>query len=118
MRDIYCHTKSIRVLDPVLAVRCIYCSRIAVDVIEAHIGSVHDVNAPQLGILDVEILDTDIGDIPKNQRHWSTGLGIALLGRIPCISVAINATSTMSIDGDVLACYNESSGMVLEGDGV
>lgn len=112
------HTKSVCILDPVFAVRSIYRSRIAVDVIEAHIGSVHDIYAPQLGIFDVEIIDTDIGYIPKYKRHRSAGLRVAFLGCVPCIPVAVNSTSAIPINPDILASDNEPSGVVLEGNWV
>lgn len=112
------HTKSVRILDPVFTVWRIYRSRIAVDVIEAHIGSVHDIYTPQLGIFDVEIIDTDIGYVPKYKRHWSAGLRIAFLGCVPCIPIAVDATSAVPINPDILTSDDEPSGVVLEGNWV
>lgn len=110
------YTKSVCILDPVFAVWCIYRSRIAVDVIEAHIGSVHDIYSPQLGVFDVEIFDTNIGYIPKYKRHWSTGLCVAFLGCVPCVPITIDTTSAVSIDRDIVARDNEPSSVVLEGN--
>ena len=110
------YTKSVCILDPVCAVWCIYRSRIAVDVIEAHIGSVHDIYGPQLGIFNVEILDTDIEYIPKHKGHRSAGLCVAFLGCVPCVPITIDTTSAVSINRDIVACDNEPSSVVLEGN--
>jgi hypothetical protein len=111
-------TETICILHPILAIGCIYCSRIAVDVVETHVGSVHNVDTPQLGILDVEIFNTDIGYIPKHKRHWSSGFCIAFLCSVPFIPISINATSTISINSDILTRDNKPGGVVLECDGV
>jgi hypothetical protein len=111
-------TKSICILDPVLTIWCIYCGCIAVNVIEAHVGSIHDVYAPQLGILDVEVLDADIGYIPEDKWHRSAWLGITFLGCVPYIPVAVDAASAMSVNRDVVARDNKSGGMILEGNWV
>jgi hypothetical protein len=71
-----------------------------------------------LGILDVEILDTHVGYIPKHKWHWSSGLCIAFLCSVPCIPITINATSAISINSDILTCDDKPSGVVLERDGV
>lgn len=112
------HTKSVCILDPVFAVWRIYRSRIAVDVIKAHIGSVHDIYAPQLGIFDVETFDTDIGYVPKYKRHRSAGLRVAFLGCVPCIPIAVYSTSAVPINPDVLTGDNEPGGVILEGNRV
>jgi hypothetical protein len=105
-------------LYPVLAIGCIYCGRIAIDVVETHIGSIHNVDTPQLGILDVEIFNTDIGYIPKHKGHWSSGFCIAFLCSVPRIPISINATSAISINSDILTRDNKPGGVVLECDGV
>ena len=112
------HTKSVCILNPILAIWRIYRSRIAVDVIEAHIGPVHDIYAPQLGIFDVEIIDTDIRYVPKYKRHRSARLRVAFLGCVPCIPIAVDATSAVPINPNILASDNEPSGVVLEGNWV
>ena len=56
--------EAVRVLDPILAERCVDSRRVASDSTEVHVGAVHNVQAPELWILDIEVCYCDIRDIP------------------------------------------------------
>lgn len=111
-------TKPICILHPILAVRRIDRSGVDVDVIEAHVLAIHDIQAPQLRVLDVEIVHAHFRRVPEHKRHWPAWLGIASFGCIPGVSIAINTAGSVSVDSDIASGNNESSCVVLECDRV
>jgi hypothetical protein len=64
------------------------------------------------------VFDLDITDVPEHKLHWASRLSIGLLSSIPGVSTTINATGSMTIDADTLARNNETSMMILKGNGV
>lgn len=112
------HTKSIRILHPVLAVRRIYRSGIAVDIIEAHIRPIHNVQAPERRVFDEEIVDPHFRDIPKDEGHRSPRLRDSLFRRIPGIAVAVDPASPMPVNTNVIPRDDESSSMILKCNGI
>jgi hypothetical protein len=111
-------TKPIRILHPILSIRRIDRRSIVIDIIKAHIGPIHDIQAPQRRILDEEILHHDIGYIPKDEGHRPSRLRVALLDVVPGVAVAVDSAGAVPFDGDVLPCDDEGGVVVLEGDGV
>ena len=69
-------TESVRVLHPVPAPRRFGARCVRVDVLEDHVCSVHDVDAPELRLEDVEVFDAHRGDVPELEGYgpaWSGG---------------------------------------------
>lgn len=60
------------------------------------------------------MLHVDVAGVPENEGHWSSWLSDRLLDIIPGISIAIDATSSVSIDVDTLSADDESSMVILE----
>ena len=111
-------TKAIGVLHPIIAPGGIHGRGVAVDVVEAHVGPVHNVDTPQGRVLDVETVDNDLGDIPPDKGHGTPRLRVTLLGIVPGIAVAVDASGAVAIDGDIVAADDEAGVVVLEGNGV
>ena len=111
-------TKAISVLNPIGTIRCLGSCSITQDIVEGHVCSVHDVQAPQRRLLDEEIGDCDVAHVPKDERHRSPRLGMSRFRSIPDIAVTIDPPGSIAIDGDVIPGNNEASVMVLEGDGI
>ena len=71
-------TETIGILYPVIAVWCLRTRRIRVDVIKDHVSPVLDIDAPELRLYNVEILNSHIGYVPKHEWHrptWTRGPG-------------------------------------------
>jgi hypothetical protein len=111
-------TESIRILNPILTVRRVYRSCIGVNVVESHVRSIHNVQAPQRWVLDIEVVHVDFGDIPENERHWTSRLCVAFFRGIPHVSIAVNSARAVSINGNVVAGDDEAGVVVLEGNWV
>lgn len=61
-------TESISVLNPVCSRRGLTRNSACADVLEIHIGAVHDIDRPEGRLVDVEVLDMNVGDIPEMER--------------------------------------------------
>lgn len=94
--------------------RSIQRSCIAVDIVESHIRPIHNIQAPELRVLDKEVVDVDFGHVPKHERHWSTGLSVSCFCSVPDIAISIDTTRAIPVDCDVAAGDDEASSVVLE----
>lgn len=113
------HTEAISVLHPIVAVWSLRAGSVDVDVVEYDISSIHHIDRPQLRLYDVEVLDRHIRDIPEYEGHWASGLScawraVAPLSIIPDLAIAIDPTSTVTINADVVASYDKASCVVLK----
>jgi hypothetical protein len=69
-------TEAVGVLHPVVAMWRFWACRICVDVVKDHISAVLNVDAPQLRLYDMKVLNHHIGYVPKHKWHgaaWSCG---------------------------------------------
>lgn len=72
----------------------------------------------------MEVPDFDIADVPQNKRHGATRTGCAHKGalclvpliEVPNLTVAVNSTSAIPVNPDVVSGQYEASCMVLELD--
>ena len=64
------------------------------------------------------MLDQDIADVPKDKGHRPPGLCDGLLGVVPSIAGAVDATRAVAVDVNSLAADHEPGMVVLEGNWV
>ena len=110
--------ESVCILQPILPKGRIHRRRIAGDALEVHVGAIHNVQRPQLRVLDIEILHYDIAHVPNDERHRPPWLREVLLHIVPSIPVAIDAAGAVPVDPDTLTSDNEAGMVVLESDRV
>lgn len=60
-------TESIGVLNPVLAFRRIVREGTAGDVLECEVRPVHNVERPELGLVDIEVVDRGVCNVPEDE---------------------------------------------------
>ena len=110
--------ESVRVLDPVLAVRGTGRGRIVQKVGKAQIATVHDIGRPERRVDILEVVDLDVAGVPEHESHRAAIFGIALFGLVPDVSVAKNASRPVPIDCEPVAAEDDGSNVVLEVDKV
>jgi hypothetical protein len=71
-----------------------------------------------LRVLDVEVVHTHFGRIPKDKGHRPSRLSITSLGCIPSISIAVNTPGPMSVDFDIIPGNDKTCCVILERDGI
>lgn len=109
-------TKSVRILYPIFSPRGFGGGSVTINLVKPHIGPVHDIQTPQRGILDEELLDCNVRYVPEYKRHGTAWLRIACFCSIPGIAIAVNAPCSVAVNLDVVSSEHERSPMVLEGD--
>jgi hypothetical protein len=79
-----------------------------------HVRAIHDVQGPQLRILDVEVLNPDLAYIPEYKWHRSPRLREILLCVIPDVAVTVDATSPVPVDSYPITSNDETGMVILE----
>jgi hypothetical protein len=105
-------------LNPVRAKRGFRRSGVAQDIVEPHIGAIHDIDTPQWRLFDEEILYRDVAYIPPYEGHRPPRLRIPSLCCVPNIAVPIDATSTEAVNVDVVTSEDDTCVVVLESNGI
>lgn len=100
-------TELISILNPIFSIRRLRSRGITIQLIKPHISPVHDVATPQWGLFDEELLDRHVRDVPEDKRHRSSGKSRPCFGGVPGISIAVDSSSAVAVDENVVACYDE-----------
>lgn len=64
------------------------------------------------------VLYSHVADVPEQEGHGPAGLRFPLLSVVPGVAVAVYAAGPMAVDADPLPGDDETSAVVLEGDGI
>lgn len=107
-------TKTVSVGHPVRSIRVLCGSCVGIKLIDHDIGAIHDVECPECWLLDEELVDIDIADIPENEWHGPANSDFTCFSCVPGVTVAFDTTSTKAIDCDVVASEDEVGSMILE----
>ena len=108
-------TKAIRILDPVDSIWRFRCRGITQYIVKCHIRSIHDIDTPERGLFNEEILHRHVADVPENERHRPSWLCVFCFSRIANIIVAVDTAGSVTINMNAVIGKYEASVMVLEG---
>jgi hypothetical protein len=64
------------------------------------------------------VLHGHVANVPEQEGHGPSRLRVPLLGIVPGVAVAVDAAGSVPIDADLLTGDDETSAVVLEGDGI
>lgn len=107
-------TEAVCILHPVHTKRCFHSGGVAVDAAQVHVRAIHDIQGPQLRILDVEVLNRNLAYIPEYKWHGSPRLSEILLCVISDVAVTVDATSPVPVDSYPITSNDETGMVILE----
>ena len=131
-------TEAVCVLSPVLSEWSLRSCGVAFDVVEVpalnqmvkrdeatlldemniHVRPIHNIQTPQRRLPHEEIVDCDLGNIPKHKRHRSSRLRNTSLRSVPDVAIPVDPSRPIPVNSNPVAGQDEGSGVVLEGDRV